>query len=97
MSTRRPQRGLRLCRRCALHRRGNIPRLDQILGATKYDKLSDRSYVHLHLNRLVGLDGTAESRVLGLLSRIREGLAAPLWRLASMHRPMATGRCPMSR
>jgi len=38
-----------------------------------------RSYVHLHLNRLVGIDGTAESRVLGLLLRTREGLArAPL-------------------
>jgi thiopeptide-type bacteriocin biosynthesis protein len=34
-----------------------------------------RSYVHLHFNRLVGSDGTAESRVLGLLLRTREGLA----------------------
>jgi len=34
MGTRRPLRGLRLCRRWALHRRGNIPRLCQILCAT---------------------------------------------------------------
>src|SRR2546422_358708 len=34
-----------------------------------------RSYMHLHLNRLVGIDGTAEPRVLGLLLRTREGLA----------------------
>src|SRR5206468_10696776 len=41
MGTRRPRRGPRLCRRGALHRRGNIPRLRQILCATKCDKLSD--------------------------------------------------------
>jgi hypothetical protein len=52
MGTRRPQRGLRLCRRCALHRRGNIPRLDQILGATKYDKLSDTIYHSTGADRL---------------------------------------------
>ena len=34
-----------------------------------------RSYVHLHFNRLVGSDGTAEPRVLGLLLRTLEGLA----------------------
>jgi thiopeptide-type bacteriocin biosynthesis protein len=34
-----------------------------------------RSYVHLHLNRLIGVDGTAEPRILGLLLRSREGLA----------------------
>jgi len=34
MGTRRPLRGLCLCRRCALHQRGNIPRPRQILCAT---------------------------------------------------------------
>src|SRR5438105_3680962 len=41
MGTRRPRRGSRLCRRCALPRRGDMPRPRQILRATKYDKLSD--------------------------------------------------------
>src|SRR4051794_2238325 len=40
MGTRRPQRGPRLCRQCALHRRGNIPRLRQILGVINGDKLT---------------------------------------------------------
>ncbi|MCX5214687.1 lantibiotic dehydratase [Kitasatospora sp. NBC_00240] len=34
-----------------------------------------RSYVHMHLNRLMGLDGGGERRVLELLRRTREGLA----------------------
>jgi thiopeptide-type bacteriocin biosynthesis protein len=38
-----------------------------------------RSYVHMHLNRLLSLDGTDERQVLELLRRTREGLArAPL-------------------
>jgi len=41
MGTRRLWRGARLCRRWALHRRGDTLRLRQILRATKYDKLSD--------------------------------------------------------
>jgi len=41
MGTRRPRRGSRLCRRWALQRRGDTPRLHQILRATKGDKLSD--------------------------------------------------------
>ncbi|MGW7450016.1 lantibiotic dehydratase [Streptomyces sp. NPDC054787] len=34
-----------------------------------------RSFVHMHLNRLVGLDGAAERQVLELLRRTSEGLA----------------------
>ena len=34
------------------------------------------SFVHMHCNRLFGLDKTAERRVLGLLLRTREGLKA---------------------
>ncbi|MFF9091000.1 lantibiotic dehydratase [Streptomyces sp. NPDC014991] len=38
-----------------------------------------RSYVHMHLNRLLSLDGTDERQVLELLRRTKEGLArAPL-------------------
>jgi hypothetical protein len=40
MGTRRHRRGACLCRRCALPRRGDTPRLRQILRATKSDKLS---------------------------------------------------------
>ena len=43
MGPRRPRRGVRLCRRCALQRRGETPRLRQILRSTKCDKLSDPS------------------------------------------------------
>jgi hypothetical protein len=32
------------------------------------------SLVHLHLNRLAGMELTSERRVLGLLLRTREGL-----------------------
>jgi hypothetical protein len=41
MGTRRPRRGARLCRRCALRRRGNRPRHRQILCATNCEKLSE--------------------------------------------------------
>ena len=41
IGTRRPRRGPRLCRRCPLHWRRNIPRLRQILRATNCYKLSD--------------------------------------------------------
>ena len=34
-----------------------------------------RSYVHLHVNRLIGGDAVAERRTLALLRRTREGLA----------------------
>jgi thiopeptide-type bacteriocin biosynthesis protein len=38
-----------------------------------------RSYVHLHCNRLMGVDSSAQEQVLGLLVRTRYGLAqAPL-------------------
>jgi thiopeptide-type bacteriocin biosynthesis protein len=38
------------------------------------------SYVHLHCNRLLGVDGTAEEQALGLLARTRNGLSrAPLF------------------
>ena len=40
LSTRRPRSGARLCRRCALPRRGETPRLRQIVCATKCEKLS---------------------------------------------------------
>ena len=40
MGTRRPRRGLCLCRRCALPRRGDTPRPRQIWRATKCDTLS---------------------------------------------------------
>lgn len=33
------------------------------------------SYVHLHCNRLLGTDPQQESTALGLLLRVREGLA----------------------
>jgi thiopeptide-type bacteriocin biosynthesis protein len=40
-----------------------------------------RSYVHLHCNRLLGVDRMAEEQVLGLLARTRNGLSrAPLAR-----------------
>src|SRR5215510_1639885 len=38
---RRPRRGARLCRRCVLPGWGEMPRLHQILRATKRDKLSE--------------------------------------------------------
>ena len=41
MGTRRPRKGLRLCKRYALQRRGNTPGLRQILRATECDKLSE--------------------------------------------------------
>ena len=44
MGTGRHQGGARLCRRWALQRREDTPRLRQILRATKCDKLSDISY-----------------------------------------------------
>ena len=34
-----------------------------------------RTFVHLHLNRLLDADGEREQQVLGLLGRVREGLA----------------------
>src|SRR5262249_26518133 len=40
MGLRRHRKGSRLCRRCALPRRRDTPRLRQILHATKCDKLS---------------------------------------------------------
>jgi catechol 2,3-dioxygenase-like lactoylglutathione lyase family enzyme len=43
MGLRRPRKGSRLCRRCALPRRSDTPRLRQILPATKCDTLSDLS------------------------------------------------------
>ncbi|MFJ6382578.1 lantibiotic dehydratase [Kitasatospora sp. NPDC092039] len=49
----------------ALHREGRLARSRTELC---------RSFVHMHLNRLVGLDGD-ERRVLELLRRTREGLA----------------------
>jgi hypothetical protein len=45
MGTRRPRSGLRLCRRCALHRKGTRPRLREILRATNCDKLSVLGWV----------------------------------------------------
>jgi hypothetical protein len=37
------------------------------------------SYVHLHCNRLLGVDRAAEEQALGLLARTRNGLSrAPL-------------------
>jgi hypothetical protein len=45
MGTRRCRRGLRLCKRCALPRRGDMPRHRQILCATKCEKLSDVVYM----------------------------------------------------
>src|SRR5215471_14634368 len=41
MGMRRAYRGSRLCRRCILQRRGDTPRLRQILRATKCEQLSD--------------------------------------------------------
>src|SRR5262250_2953107 len=40
LGMRRPRRGARFCRRCALPRWGEMPRLRQILRAIKRDKLS---------------------------------------------------------
>ena len=45
MGLRRYRKGSRLCRRCALTRRRDTPRLRQILHATKCDKLSVRFLV----------------------------------------------------
>jgi len=47
MGTRRPRSGLRLCRRWALHRRGNRPRLREIWRATNCDKLSEMCISHM--------------------------------------------------
>jgi hypothetical protein len=43
IGTRRHQRRSRLGRRCALHRRGNTPRLRQIICATTCEKLSEKT------------------------------------------------------
>ena len=51
MGTRRPRKRPRLCRRCALHWRGNTPRFCQILRATNCEKLSEPD---LH-GRFVGM------------------------------------------
>jgi hypothetical protein len=60
MGPRRPRRGVRLCRRCALQRRGETPRLRQILRSTKCDKLS--------VERLcLGLMGVASAVVVAAL------------------------------
>jgi thiopeptide-type bacteriocin biosynthesis protein len=53
-------------RLCELERAGQLGR--------PYDRLCD-SLVHMHLNRLLGADGPPEELVLGLLRRVREGLA----------------------
>src|SRR5712691_12581303 len=45
MGTRRSRSGARLCRRCALPRRGDTPRLRQIVRATTCEKLSDRDFL----------------------------------------------------
>jgi thiopeptide-type bacteriocin biosynthesis protein len=77
--------GADIARILAARRRALAPTALRLAELAQRGELSQapatlyRSYVHLHLNRLVGIDGTAESRVLGLLSRTREGLArAPL-------------------
>jgi class I lanthipeptide synthase len=77
--------GTEVARILAARRRALAPTAQRLAELAQRGALSQapamlyRSYVHLHLNRLVGIDGTAEPRVLGLLLRTREGLArAPL-------------------
>ena len=77
--------GAEVARILAARRRALAPTALRLAELAQRGELSQapatlyRSYVHLHLNRLVGIDGTAEPRVLGLLLRTREGLArAPL-------------------
>src|SRR6266851_1647521 len=58
MGLRRHRKGSRLCRRCALPRRRDTPRLRQILHATKCDTLSDLSSSphREHYQRAYGMD-----------------------------------------
>jgi len=44
MGPRRPRRGPRRCRRCALHRRGHLPRLRQMGRATTCETWSESSH-----------------------------------------------------
>ena len=68
-----------LCRRCALPRRGDTPRLRQILRATKSDKLSDRIYKATQYEGFMGWNvwNVGCSRLPGLLMR-RAGWH-PVW------------------
>src|SRR4030095_11867853 len=52
MGLRRHRKGSRLCRRCALPRGRDTPRLRQILHATKCDKLSDFYSTAFSINSL---------------------------------------------
>lgn len=73
--------GAEVARILAARRRELTPTALRLAELVRRGELSQtpatlyHSYVHLHLNRLVGVDGTAEPRVLGLLLRTREGLA----------------------
>jgi hypothetical protein len=63
MGLRRHRKGSRLCRRCALPRRRDTPRLRQILHATKCDKLSDPPIPPMRASCSLGLSSCTKEGV----------------------------------
>jgi thiopeptide-type bacteriocin biosynthesis protein len=72
--------GLEIASILAARRMALSPTADHLRQLAKEGNLSQSlevlasSFVHLHVNRMAGLDGASEQRILGLLLRARESL-----------------------